>query len=215
MPAAPEFPAGKLFISTHTHRWGTGCDTFGPYYSTIMGTLDSFKVSSMAGLHPKQTFKLCLIGAILGAIIVIPLTFVIWHAFGFMEMPVAKEWDYFWDGDAGSYNARPAIFFSIHGWVGFILAGILVFLRSRYVWWPIEPIGLFLGTTDLMPWHIGAFTPLIVWVVKYTMIKIGGRKAYDEIGMPAAFGIITGEITGIIIVSIINIVRFIVFGATV
>jgi hypothetical protein len=66
-----------------------------------------------------------------------------------------------------------------------------------------------------MPWHIGAFTPLIVWVVKYTMIKIGGRKAYDEIGMPAAFGIITGEITGIIIVSIINIVRFIVFGATV
>ena len=212
MPPAPEFPAGKLFMSTHTHRWGTGCDTFGPYYSSMMGTMDGFKVGSMAGLHPSSVFKLCLIGSIIGAIIVVPLTFVVWHAYGFMELPVAKEWDYFWDGDSGGYNARPAVLFSVHGWVGFLLSGALLFLRMRYVWWPIEPLGLFLGTAETMAWHIGPFTPLIVWIVKYTLIKVGGRKAYDEVGIPAAFGIIAGEMIGIVLVSAINIFRYVAFG---
>ena len=65
-----------------------------------------------------------------------------------------------------------------------------------------------------MPWHISVFTPSIVWVVKYAIIKIGGRKAYDEIGMPAAFGIITGEIFGLIVMSIINIITFMIFDTT-
>ena len=57
------------------------------------------------------------------------------------------------------------------------------------------------------------FVPLIVWAVKYAVIKIGGRKVYDEIGVPAAFGIIAGEMLGIILVSAINIVRYVAFGA--
>ena len=211
MPAAPDFPAGKLFISTHTARWGTGCDTFGPYYSVMMGTMDGFKVGSMSGLHPSSVSKLCLIGGVLGAIIVIPVTFLVWHAYGFQEMPVAKEWDYFWDGDAGFYNGRPSVI-GIPGMFGFALAGVLLFLRLRYIWWPIEPVGLFLGTTDLTPWHIGTLTPLIIWALKYAVIKVGGRKVYDEIGVPAAFGIIAGEMVGIILVSAINIVRYIALG---
>ena len=177
MPAAPDFPQGKLFISTHTHRWGTGCDTFGPYYASMMGTMDGFKIGSMAGVHPSSVTKLCLIGAIIGAVIVIPLTFVIWHAYGFMELPVAKEWDYFWDGDSGGYNSRPAVFLSVHGWAGFLLAGVLLFFRMRYVWWPIEPIGFFIGTAETYAWHVGTFTPLMMWALKYALIK---RSAAEE-----------------------------------
>jgi len=212
MPPAPQFPAGKLFIGTHVTRWGTGCDTFGPYYSTMMGAMDSFKVASMAGVKPKDMFKLLLIGAIVSALVAIPLTFIALHAFGFMEIPAAKEWDYFWDGDAGSYNSRLSI---LSPWdiAGFLLAGALMFLRIRYAWWPLEPLGFMLGITDTYPWHICTFTPLVVWIIKYAMIKIGGRKSYEEVGVPVALGIISGEITGIIIVSIINIIRFFVFKA--
>lgn len=210
MPAAPDFPAGKLFIGTHVCRWGVGTDTYGPYYVSLMGTMDGFKVGSMAGLHPNTVFKLCLIGAILGALIVIPLTFVIWHAYGFMELPVAKEWDYFWEGDSATYNGLPGIQHPA-GIVGIILAGALVFLRTRFIWWPIEPLGFALGLDVWMPWS-GTFVPLIVLVVKYIVIKVGGRRIYDEIGVPAAFGIIAGEMLGIIIVSGINIGRFLAFG---
>jgi len=211
MPPGPEFPAGKLFIGTHVCRWGVGTDTYGPYYVSLMGTMDGFKIGSMAGLHPNTVFKLCLLGAILGTVIVIPLTFVIWHAYGFMELPVAKEWDYFWEGDSGTYNGLPGIQHPA-GIVGIILAGALVFLRTRFAWWPIEPLGFALGLDVWMPWS-GTFVPLIVWVVKYAVIKVGGRKLYDEVGVPAAFGIIAGEMLGIILVSAINIGRFVAFGA--
>jgi hypothetical protein len=211
MPPAPEFPAGKLFIGTHVCRWGVGTDTYGPYYVSLMGTMDGFKIGSMSGVHPNLVFRLCLIGAIISAIIVIPLTFIIWHAYGFMELPVAKEWDYFWEGDSGTYNGLPGIQHPA-GIAGIILAGVLVFLRTRYLWWPIEPLGFALGLDDWMPWS-GTFVPLIVWIVKYAVIKFGGRRLYDEVGVPAAFGIITGEMIGIILVSAINIFRFVVFGA--
>lgn len=210
MPPAPQFPAGKLFIETHTSRWGTGCDTFGPYYSTMMGAMDSFKVASMSGVSARDMFKLLLIGSLVSAIVVIPLTFIELHAWGFMEIPAAKEWDYFWDGDAGSYNGRLSIL-SPWGIAGFLLVGILLFLRLRFAWWPLEPLGTMVGTSEFFTWHIGTFSPLIVWAIKYAVLRVGGRKAYDEVGVPVALGIISGEITGIIIVSIINIIRFFVF----
>jgi hypothetical protein len=67
------------------------------------------------------------------------------------------------------------------------------------------------GTSEFFTWHIGTFSPLIIWAIKYVVLRVGGRKAYDEVGVPVALGIISGEITGIIIVSIINIIRFFVF----
>lgn len=210
-PPAPQYPAGKLFIISHTCRWGTGCDTFDPYYSTFAGAMDSFKVAQMAGVRADTVYKLLIIGAILSAIIVIPLTFIELHAWGFMELPVAKEWDYFWDGDAGFYNPRLSIA-SIYGLAGFLLTGALIFLRMRFPWWPLEPLGFMLGLHDFYPWHIGTFTPLIVWIVKYILLKVGGRKAYEEVGVPVAIGIIAGEIAGIVVVSVINIGRFMVFG---
>jgi hypothetical protein len=69
-----------------------------------------------------------------------------------------------------------------------------------------------LGLHDFYPWHIGTFTPLIVWIAKYVLLKVGGRKAYEEVGVPVAIGIIAGEIAGIVAVSVINIARFMVFG---
>ena len=212
VPGAPQTPAGKLFITTHTFRWGTGIDVFGPYYNSFGGAMDGFKIASMAGIDAKTAFKLLFIGAIISIVIVIPFTYIVWHTFGIMELPIGKEWDYFWDGDGGAYNGRPSIA-TPAGVVGFVLAGVLVFLRLRYVWWPIEPLGFSMGLADFAPWMGMTFVPVICWIVKYVVIKFGGRKAYDEVGVPAAFGLIAGEVLGILICGIIGTVRFVAFGA--
>jgi len=213
MPPAPEFPAGKLFIGTHTNRWGTGCDTFGPYYSTISGTMDGFKVASMAGVAPSNAFKVIFVGALLSAIISIPVAAITWHAFGLMELPLSKEWDYFWDGDAGTYNSYLGVA-SIPSLGGILIAVLLTIMRVRFIWWPIEPFGFAMGISECIDhWFSPLFVASSMYVVKYALIKVGGRKAYDEVGIPAAFGIITGEILGIFIVSIINIIRFATFQA--
>lgn len=211
MPGGADTPGGKLFITTHTFRWGTGIDVYGPYYVTFGGAMDGFKVASMAGIDAKTAFKLLFVGAIISIIVVIPFTFVVWHTFGITELPIGKEWDYFWDGDGGSYNGRPSVA-SVHGVAGFVLAGALVFLRLRYIWWPIEPLGFSMGLADFAPWHGMTFVPVICFAVKYIVIKIGGRKVYDEIGVPAAFGWIAGEVLGILVCGIIGTIRFMVLG---
>jgi len=213
MPWSPNFPAGKFFISAHLNLYGSGFDIFGPYFVVINGMMDSFKVGSMAGLDSKTVFKLAFIGTMLGIIIVIPLIYIVWHAFGYMEIPTVKEWDWYWGGDAGAYNERPNVFMMPHGWFGFLLAGLLMFLRSRYIWWPIEPTGLFLATGEWKsPCAVGVFSPLIAWIVKYIIIKVGGRKLYDEVALPAAFGLIAGGLIGITICGIIGIIRYVMFG---
>jgi len=212
MPWAPEFPADKLFVSAHVNHYGTGFDIFGPYFVTINGMMDSFKIGSMAKVHPKTIFKLCLIGALLGVVIVIPLLWIVWHAFGYMELPTVKEWCWYWSGDAGTYNQAPNVFLTVQGWLGFLLSGLLIFLRSRYIWWPIDPLGLFFASAHCSAeTAMGFFTPLIVWIIKYILIKVGGRKMYDEVGLPAAFGVITGGTIGITIVGTINIIRYLAF----
>jgi hypothetical protein len=197
---------------THTFRWGTGIDVYGPYYVSFGGFLDGFKIASLAGIDARTTFKLLAVLSLISVIVVIPITFIIWHAFGIMELPIGKEWDYFWDGDAGAYNPRPSVA-SLPGAAGIIIAAVLVFLRTRYVWWPLEPIGFSLGLADFAPWHAGTFTPTICWAIKYVVIKAGGRKTYEEVGVPVAFGLIAGEVLGILICGIIGTVRFLLFGA--
>jgi hypothetical protein len=66
---------------------------------------------------------------------------------------------------------------------------------------------------DLFHFFVGGFfTAMIVWAVKYLLLKIGGRKAYEEIGLPAACGIIAGETLGLAIAISILALRYVVFG---
>jgi len=213
MPAAPDFPAGKLFLTFHVNHTGIGFDEYGIYLAPIFGTMDSYKIGSMAGVDSKTIFKLVLIGSIISILIVIPLVWIVWHTFGYMEIPTVKEWDWFWWVDAGAYNSRINVFASWQGWFGFLLAGLLIFLKSRYIWWPLEPIGFFVGVSPFsMPCGAGVFTPFIVWVIKLLVIKVGGRKLYDEVALPAAFGLIVGGTIGVLSCGIIAIVRYILFG---
>jgi hypothetical protein len=208
----PNAPAGRVFLSAFLTRFGgVAADTYGPSQAFMYGALDSFKVASMSGLKPKTVFKLLIIGAILSSLVVIPLAIIELHAFGFMEIPMTKDWDYLWMGDASYYNSKLSI---LNYWslAGFILTGILLFLKLRFTWWPLEPLGFLIGLTALGPlWVLGAFTPFITWIVKYLVLKVGGRRAYEEIGVPIALGIITGEITGITVSGILLAIRVVIF----
>lgn len=210
MPPAPQYPAGKLFICSHVSRWGIGADTWGPYCAPMMGAMDSFKIASMAGVKPKDMFKLLLIGAIVAAIVAVLTNFIAYHAFGLMELPVPKEGDPIWDGDAGAYQSELSII-SLQSIAGLLLAGVLLLLRIRYAWWPLEPLGFVVGITRRFVGYVDFFTVLITWIVKYVTIKVGGRKAYEEIGVPVALGIIAGEVTGVILIGILVMIRFFFF----
>jgi hypothetical protein len=212
IPPAPQVPAGKFWCIAHTARWGTGEDTYGPYYSAACATVLAYTWGRHARIDPDTVMKMLLIGFILSSIILPPLVVVECHAWGFMEIPATKEWDFTWTGDAGSYNPYPSIA-SVHGLIGFILAGVLLYLRRRYPWWPIDPVGIALVPNNYsLRAYIAYLTVPVVWVAKYLLLKIGGRKAYEEYGLPAAAGIIAGETTGLTIAVTILAIRFLIFG---
>ena len=202
MQPAPYCTAEQLWLNSYMNRWATGLDTFGPHLAPIAGALDAFAVGKMAGLDNNTTLKVVLITAVLSTIIVVPLTIYELYYFGWMALPVCKEWDYMWDGDAGAYNNWPAS----PPWYpqaisGFVLALVLTFMRMRYAWWPLEPFGFVVGLNEFYLWHLGSLTAPIVWIVKYVLLRIGGRRIYEEYIVPVCIGVITGLTLGILIIS--------------
>jgi len=93
-----------------------------------------------------------------------------------------------------------------------VLASLLSFIRGKYTWWPFEPLCFTSGLDVWIPWSV-TFVPLIVWILKYVVIKVVGKKLYDEVRVAAAFGIITEDMLGIILMNAINMGRFVAFGA--
>jgi hypothetical protein len=80
------------------------------------------------------------------------------------------------------------------GWyiksVGAAMMGLLMFLRSRFLWWPLHPIGFAIGPIWIMD-HIW-FTCFLAWILKLSIIRWGGLKAYRST-RPIFLGLILGQ----------------------
>ena len=78
-------------------------------------------------------------------------------------------------------------------WVGIgaLVTILLAYLRQRFLWWPLHPIGYVLGHTGtgLSFWtHYG-----IAWALKSLVLRYGGNDLYRRV-LPFVFGVIFGDI---------------------
>ncbi|MCS7181175.1 MAG: hypothetical protein NZ891_07520, partial [bacterium] len=65
--------------------------------------------------------------------------------------------------------------FTIFG--GFCM-GVLIFIKNRFLWWPISPIGLAIGIP--LPVFFNWFPIFIAWILKSLILKYGGVKFYHR-----------------------------------
>jgi len=87
-------------------------------------------------------------------------------------------------------------------WPGMAFVGIggagmvaLTWLRQRFLWWPLHPIGFPIMTSWIVDWMW--FSVFLAWAVKVTILKYGGaplfaRSRYFFLGMIAGRMLITG-----------------------
>ena len=82
--------------------------------------------------------------------------------------------------------------------LGFIGIGLcfsltMMFLRTRFLWWSLHPVGYALSTSG---WLINFiwFSFLLGWIIKWITLKYGGVKASRH-AAPFFFGFILGEYT--------------------
>ena len=80
--------------------------------------------------------------------------------------------------------------------LGFTAAGgtvmaVLLFLRQRYLWWPLHPLGFPVASTYTIisyDW----FAILIAWILKGTTLRYGGIRVYRAL-LPFYLGLVLGE----------------------
>ncbi len=74
--------------------------------------------------------------------------------------------------------------------IGVVVCAFLMFMRTRFTWWPFHPIGYAVSGTETMHWLWCA--TLIGWLLKLLIIRYGGMKNFRK-GIPFFIGLIIGD----------------------
>jgi len=171
-------------------------------YGSADQTMDGMRFSEDARVDSKSVYKAMFVSSIIAPLVGF-VTFVAWsHYYGVMKLPFPHEsdWVMMSVGDPENWNAWPAPDpWWPHALLGFVVAGVLLFLRIRVPWLPLDPYGLVMATAHWETWGllgIGS-AALGAWIVKTILIRVGGAGAYRNYGMPIAAGLIGGYIIAV------------------
>jgi len=74
--------------------------------------------------------------------------------------------------------------------IGAVVMGLLIFMRSRLVWWPIHPLGFPVANT--LPINVICFSIFLGWLIKSIVLRYGGAKVYNRT-KPIFLGLILGQ----------------------
>ena len=95
-------------------------------------------------------------------------------------------------------------------YVGFFGAGgaamtALIYLRYRFTWWPLHPVGLAISGSYLA--RRTSFTIFMAWLIKLVMLKIGGPGFYRK-SRPLFVGLLVGYVLGVALSAGIDMIWF-------
>ena len=188
-------PTGQAF----TEGWGT----------PLITSLSSYKMGSMMGMDNRSIFRVLLVVGILAPLI--SQLGYLWglYTFGATKLPSSLWAGVWYRADPAGIANRPARGEWIpHFVAGILFAGLLSWLHSRFLWFPLDPIG-FLLITDGHALIEGLWTVVTAaWILKLIVLRVGGSKVYEEVGVPVAVGFIAGTILVAFIGGLIMVVRF-------
>ena len=78
--------------------------------------------------------------------------------------------------------------------IGIVAMSLLTFLRYRFPWWPIHPVGFTIMGTDLV--RNFALTLFLAWGCKSLILRAGGITLYRR-AEPFFLGLLAGHVVGI------------------
>ena len=80
-----------------------------------------------------------------------------------------------------------------HTGVGAVVMSLLMWVRWRFIGWPLHPLGYTISAN----WKTGHIfcAAIVAWLLKLVILKYGGPKLYQDT-KPFFLGLILGEIMG-------------------
>lgn len=160
--------------------------------------LEALKLAESVGASRRKVFAAIATATVLGLISSFAIALMLWHGYGaeaktdawrtsmgrqpfdnlvaLMRNPVAPD-----------LRGLAAIGF------GFAFTAGMMFLRARFLWWPLHPVGYAMANTNTMT---STWLPfLIAWAVKSLVLRYGGAETYKKFA-PFFLGLIAGDLLG-------------------
>ena len=152
--------------------------------------LEGFKLAEKAGLNSKRLVFAMLLATLVG------IFSAFWRSLD-VDFKIDGAVSSWVSGDATTLLTHwlndptgtdyTALFFTATGLV-FTLA--LMFLRLRFLWWPLHPIGFPIASAWTMSYFW--FSIFLSWLIKRVILKSGGLHTYRR-AVPFFLGLILGE----------------------
>jgi hypothetical protein len=208
-PTAPEPVTSEYVVTISMAFYMT--DVPKAFGGATLSSFASYKMANLFGVNSRDIFKTLILALVIGPLFVILGFIWINYTYGLNRLSFsAALWNSV-DGwtDPSFYAAKPAS----EPWIqyvvaGFIIAAVLYVLHSKFIWFPLDPIGFVLGTSWTSTlWGIW-FPFLIAWILKVLTLRIGGSRAYEEYGIPLMTGFIAGYMIAVLVGGLAGIIQF-------
>jgi hypothetical protein len=174
---------------------------FGPSTGGVLACqLECFKIAGDAGMKSRGTGAV-LLGA---ALLTLPLAFFwtlqTYHDRGFTLMPIGhRERSMVGSQIYWSYENLVDALKNPTGteWSGITAMGVgaavtlaLAALRTRFLWWPLHPVGYMAANSWGMHWNWGSLT--VGWLLKVLLLRYGGLRLFRA-AVPFFLGLVVGD----------------------
>ncbi|MFC1713528.1 DUF6785 family protein [Candidatus Poribacteria bacterium] len=159
------------------------------------GQLEAFKMGENRGLRGKGLFYILTIATVVSIIA------CFWFILDLLYKSGANSEVLGLPQFVGDHNFRPletwlnnpvkpdAVGMTFTG-IGFFTVVFLMFMRTRFFWWPFHPAGYTLAVSFAMDYFWFAF--LATWIAKSIILKVGGIRLHRQ-AIPFFLGLILGD----------------------
>lgn len=158
------------------------------------------KLADLAGLRGVTLFWAMMLAIVVSLISSAWTVITIAYEYGGINL---HYWFYHIMGDWTFRNIATAISSPIDSWNFFGPRGVfttagaaimfaLTYIRHRFLWWPLHPIGFPVGGTYMM--YFAWSSMFIAWIIKLIILRYGGSKLYRKL-RPLFLGMVLGQVT--------------------
>jgi len=163
--------------------------------------VETYKIGSELGIKPKDMFRAVTIASLVVMTITLPSGLWYYYTYGIKPEGLSYMWA-LGHSMAGAWNI-PGWMWVGHPlevgwkitttfWLGFLAIGAIVFLRSRFVWFPLSPVGAVMGfsmASIVVGWGYAFF---LTYFLKKLALRIGGVRFMEDWITPLGIGFIFG-----------------------
>ena len=157
--------------------------------------LEALKISERQNINPRHTAIAILLATLIGAVTIFWLLLDNYYRHGAESgyyMGPTIQWGHFYNRLEGWLTApqepdQSALAF-MGGGLGVTV--LLMFLRARFIWWSLHPLGYVMASSWGM-WNLWCCL-FVTWVLKAAILRYGGLNAYRR-AIPFFLGLALGD----------------------